>query len=58
MWLKTGYLLGANDGSQLTQQEIILDRHGFENRAHLDQQVEAGVAYLTRKRLELTGESF
>ena len=58
MWLKTGYLLGANDGSQLTQQEMILDRHGFENRAHLDQQVEAGVAYLTRKRLELTGESF
>ena len=58
IWMKTGYLLGVNDGSDVTQQEMILDRHGFEDRAHLDQQVEAGVAYLTRKRLELTGESF
>jgi hypothetical protein len=58
VWLKTGYLLGANDGTQLTQQEMILDRNGFEDRVRLDQQVDAGVAYLTRKRLELTGESF
>jgi hypothetical protein len=58
IWMKTGYLLGVNDGSDLTQQEMILDRHGFEDRAHLDEQVDAGVAFLTRKRLELTGESF
>lgn len=58
VWMKTGYLLGVNDGADLTQQEIILDRHGFEDREHLDRQVDASVAYLTRKRLELTGEGF
>ena len=58
VWMKTGYLLGVNDGTDLTQQEMILDRHGFEDRERLDRQVSAGVAYLTQKRLELTGEGF
>ena len=58
VWLKTAYLLGVTDGTYLTQQEMILDRHGFTDRAHLDQQVSTGVEYLTQKRLELTGEGF
>jgi hypothetical protein len=58
VWLKTAYLLGVSDGAYLTEQEIILDHHGFTDRARLDRQVSAGVEYLTQKRLELTGEGF
>ena len=50
--------LGVSDGAYLTEQEIILDHHGFTDRARLDRQVSAGVEYLTQKRLELTGEGF
>ena len=58
VWLKTAYLLGISDGTYLTEQEIILDRHGFTDRERLDRKVEASVEYLTQKRLELTGEGF
>ncbi|MBT8082875.1 MAG: hypothetical protein KJP08_04360 [Gammaproteobacteria bacterium] len=58
VWLKTAYLLGVNDGAYLTEQEIILDRHGVTDRARLDRQVNASIEYLMQKRLELTGEGF
>ena len=41
VWMKTGYLLGVNDGTDLTQQEMILDRHGFTDRERLDRRVSA-----------------